>query len=301
MTRHASLARQQALLDALFTTGGAASPEERALLGAVLARFAADRLEYSDIFECSLSQEGDAVDRRRFSYAFPGFRRAPERVAQTVLEWGALLGPAEAAAAQTVLRAARHRAVEQVLFGYARGVGGQVRAKYYLQFSDAAGGAALELARAMIGTRQPTASDALRLHLLGLDVGPGGLVGAKLYFERAELPAEETAQRLGWPRTLRRVLLIHRLSGADGADFETPSELDFAPGDSGLGWDELATTPVLQPFAAARAAYAALAADFRLRARRVSVSLRGPAKTNVYYVLDEPDAGAIGMKPPGGG
>ncbi|HVK62832.1 MAG TPA: hypothetical protein VM694_00065 [Polyangium sp.] len=255
---------------------------ERRLLDVVLARFAHDRLHFSDILEWSLSEDEHGVDKARFSYAFPGFVRAREEVTRTVLAWADGLGGGASKAARSVLRAARSPAVEQILVGYARGTGeGPPRAKFYLQFRAGAGPAALDLSRALLGTRRPTSSDGLPLHLLGLDVGPEGLAGAKLYFAHVGDPA--TLEGFSGP--VRDALWIHRLEHPDDPAFETPAEIDFAL--AGGAWVDLANAPALAPHAAARAAFEELGGSFRLRARRASLALRGAPKLNLYYVLDE--------------
>jgi hypothetical protein len=275
------LERACALRDALFPPDRATTLERR-LLDAVLARFAQDRLYFSDILEWSLSEDERGVDGARFSYAFPAFVRAREDVTRTALAWADGLGAGASRAARSVLRAARSPTVEQILLGYARGTGeGPPRAKFYLQFRDGAGPSALELARAILGTRRPTSSDGLPLHLLGLDVGPEGLAGAKLYFAHVGDPA--TIEGFSGP--VRNALWIHRLRHPDDPAFEAPAEIDFALG--GSTWEALASSPALAPHAAARAAFEDLGAAFRLRARRASLGLRGAHKFNLYYVLDE--------------
>ncbi len=275
------LDRACALREVLFSRAGGTEAEGR-LLDAVIARFAEDRRHSSDILEWSLSEDERGVDTARFSYAFPGFVRAREDVTRAVLAWADGLGEGASRAARSVLRAARSPMVEQILMGYARGTGGgPPRTKFYLQFRDGAGPAALDLSRAILGTRRATQSDGLPLHLLGLDIGPEGLAGAKLYFEHVG----ESAPAPGFSGPVRNALWIHRLRHPDDPAFEAPAEIDFALVDS--AWDALASSPALAPHAAARAAFEALGRTFRLRARRASLGLRGAHKLNIYYVLDE--------------
>ena len=277
------LDRAYALRDVLFSGAGSTEAEGR-LLDVVLARFAEDRRFFSDILEWSLSEDERGVDMARFSYAFPGFVHARDDVTRAVLAWANGLGDGASRAAKSVLRAARSPAVEQILVGYARGTGGgPSRAKFYLQFRDGAGPAALDLARVMLGTRRATQSDGLPLHLLGLDIGPEGLAGAKLYFAHVG----DAAPVEGFSGPVRNALWIHRLRFPDDPAFEAPSEVDFAL--VGSTWDDLARSPALGPHAAARVAFEELGASFRLRARRASLGLHGAHKLNLYYVLDEPE------------
>lgn len=267
-------ARARELLTRLFASTTAA---ERRLVDAVLARFLDDRRHYSDILECSLSADESALDLARFSYAFPGLRSARSSVERSILAWTDALGPAPAAAARRVLRAARGSIVAQLLIGHAHAP--TPRAKLYLQFDDHAGTAALALARALIGSDRPTESDAHPLHLLGLDIGPQGLVGAKLYF------VAPIRTYPGLPVPLHQPLWIHRLRHPDDPGFTRASELDFACPPA--TWEALAAAPALAPHHAARDAFTALSAAFRLRPRRLSLGLGDARKLNLYYVLDE--------------
>lgn len=291
MTRGTDWTRARKLRDALWADATDDVPG-RELTDAVLARFSSDRREYSDILEWSLCEDTNGIDLARFSYAFPGYGRTPREITHAVVSWSEGVGAAAGRAARSVMRAARHAAVEQVLVGYAHGAGAPSRAKLYLQFRSTAGKAALQLAHAVLGTNRPTQSDRLPLHLMGLDVGAGGLAGAKLYFVE-----RERGPRFGaWPTPLENTLRIHRLRGPDDPGFETPSEIDFSLPENDLTWTELANTPLLAPFALARRRLEELGAAFRLRVRRVSLSLGGSPKLNVYYVLDEVEG-----NPPGGG
>jgi hypothetical protein len=194
-----------------------------------------------------------------------------------------------------------------VLFGYARGTP-TGRVKLYLQFKDGAGSAPLALARAVTGVRRPLASESLPLHLLGLDVGDEGLAGAKFYFlARALAPGETSTWAPRWHRPLANALLIHRAQGPDDPGAARPSDLDFAPDESGFGWSELAASTALAPYGALLSSLADLSREFRLRVRRVSLARPPAHRLNVYYALDEtsPLASSAGAastsKPPGGG
>ena len=254
------------------------------MVDAVLTCLARDRLAYSDVLEWSASGDERGVDLARFSYAFPGLRRAPAGVGRDVLALASTLGPATREAAARALRAATSPVVEQVLVGYARDHGGEARAKLYLQLRADAGADGLGLAQRLVGAAAVDSAH-LPLHLIGLDVGERGLVGAKLYFEAPSLEHP----RLG---ALGAGLVIHRLRGPDDASARAPAELDVAlheprPREAaradGLTWGEarakLEPHPVLD-------ALDALATRFTLRPRRLSCSLVAPRKVTVYYAQD---------------
>jgi hypothetical protein len=280
MTRATRWDRAVELRDELWAD--TAAEPGRALTEAVLDRFRSDTLRFSDILEWSLSADAHAVDTARFSYAFPNYLRARGEVERTVIAWADALGPAVARAARSLLRAARHPAVEQVLIGYAGG-GPAARTKLYLQFAREAGPEALSLARGVLGIDRSTKSDMLPLHLLGLDVGASGLAGAKLYFVEAEHPARPGC----WPRPLVNSLRIHRLRAPDDPGFASASEIDFGLTENALAWDEVRSWPAALASSPGLDRFERLSARFRLRPRRVSLALDGPAKLNLYYVLDE--------------
>ena len=276
-----SFARTNALREVLFPSN-TCSNGERKLLEVLFARFAQDRLRFSDIFEWSMSGDEQGVDTARFSYAFPAYVHQRESVARTVIECVSGFGPAPVRAAKSVLRAAMDPRVEQILVGYARSSGrNSWRAKFYLQFRDDAGPAALQLARAVVGTRRPTQSDDLPLHLLGLDVGSEGLAGAKFYFVHAGEPLAE----LNWIGKPRAALRIHRLVHPDDVTFDAPTEIDFAV--DGSLWQTLTSAPMRAHYERTCDQFAELGRVFSLRPRRVSVALGNGRKINVYYALDE--------------
>lgn len=294
MTRATPWNRAVELRDELWADT-AAGPG-RGLSEAVLDRFRADTLRFSDILEWSLCADEHSVDTARFSYAFPNYLHARGEVERTVIAWADAQGGAVARAARSLLRAARCPAVEQVLIGYAGGgPAAAPRTKFYLQFARGAGPEALSLARAVLGVDRPTESDELPLHLLGLDIGASGLAGAKLYFVEAEHPARPGA----WPRALVNTLRIHRLRGPDDPGFASATELDFSLTDNALEWDELRSWPAALASSPGLQRFEHLSTRFRLRPRRVSLALSGPAKLNLYYVLDEAED-ASDRKPSGG-
>lgn len=289
MTRPVPLDRVRALADRLFA--GERTARESALLDAVIDRFAIDRRSFSNVLEWSVSAGPRGVDTARFSYAFPRWSSDRAQLSQLVVAWGEKLGDSAAAAVRGLVRAARRPIVQQILVGIARGRGEPTRVKLYLQFRDDAGTAALALARDVIGLRSPTTSDALPLHLLGLDVGDGGLSGAKLYFVKARLADEVRGTPLEpFAARIDDALLIHRIEGPDDERAAAPTEIDFALTGRAPSLDELAGTT--GACAAAAECLTGLGREFQLRSRRISLSLGGAPKTNVYYVLDEQEEGA---------
>lgn len=276
--------------------GAAPSAAEEAMLGALEACLARYRARYSDVFEASVSAGEDGVSRLRFSYAFPGLREKRDEVAGLIRELTAPLGEAACDAAERTLRAAQHPAVEQVLFGYARDSDGTVRTKFYLQFADAAGDVALRLGRAVTGCQGRLASESLPLHLIGIDIGDSGLVGAKMYFLRKLLPADETKRLVGAPVSLRQALVIHRIRGPHDADACRVSEVDFATSPGALEWEKVRAWPAVSAHQEALAFLdgigdreASPPSSHRCRVRRVSLALLPAKKLNVYYALDRVD------------
>ncbi len=290
------------LTDGAEADGAPPSAAEDAMLGALEACLARYRERYGDVFEASVSSGKDGVSRLRFSYAFPGLREKRDEVAGLVRGLAAPLGEAAQVAAEKTLRAAQHPAVEQLLFGYARDGDGTVRTKFYLQFADAAGDIALRLGRAVTGYPGWLASESLPLHLIGIDIGDSGLVGAKLYFLLESLPADDTERLLGVPVAIERALMIHRIRGPHDADAGRVSEIDFACSDGPLEWEKVRAWPAVSGHQEALAFLDGLRERYASppsppshqgRVRRVSLSLLPANKLNVYYALDtEESSGA---------
>jgi hypothetical protein len=273
-------------VDELWTPEGS-SPTETAQRELLLTRLVRDRIRWWNALEPSIAQHDDAVDVRRYSYAFPRWRERPVEITAAIEAWAAPGGEALVAAARAVLRAARHRSVEQLLVGWARDLGDVPRAKLYLQLAYDAGPSALALGRSLVGYRGPLASESLPLHLIGLDVGPAGLSGAKLYFLRREQDAATSERLTGISRALRDVLVIHRLRGPDDDSAAAACEIDFAPMTSELAWSDVWASAGLAPYAALRDRFAGLASRFALQPRRLSLATDGRRRATVYYVLDE--------------
>jgi hypothetical protein len=290
-----------ALLAWLARVSGAHSPAVTTLGEAVIDRFARDRTLFSDILEMSFSCDARGEHLYRFSYAFPGFRGDETSVSSSLLAFCHPFGPRAVEAAQTTLRAARSPAVAQILFGFAHDAGeaGQAwRVKFYLQFADRAGSAALKLATRILGPQLGGLSRAGRLHLMCLDVGEHGLAAAKLYFVQDRLALDAMAATVGdvpllgaladlGVSSLRDVLTIHRVAGPEDAAFLRASEVDFSLPDNDLLWDDVRRLPYVKAHLARSPALTELAAGFKLATRRVSGSVGDGRKLTVYYTLAE--------------
>ncbi|EYF01759.1 Hypothetical protein CAP_7825 [Chondromyces apiculatus DSM 436] len=323
LSRNATTGAYRELFAAWGLWQGEAAPAVAISLARVLARFEEDRGRFGDVLEPSLSWEKGRASWRRLSYGLPGFRgRAggggAEEGADALRMLCGPFGGAVAAQVERVVRAARHPAVVQPIFGLADDGPGALRIKLYLQLHDGAGDAAVALTERLLGARLagrlPVGA---ALHLVGLDLGAhGDLTGAKLYLRHARVPLREVAARIGpvpllealgealgealstKPRTtaqagasggaggavLREVLAIHRLEGPDDAGVERPVEIDVAVGDTGLGWPALRA---LLPVAARGegSALARLEAAVPLVPRRLSTPVGRDDKVNLYYVL----------------
>lgn len=296
------LDRVQALFEAWCALDGVTAPEARALCGAIVAALARDRERFSDVLEASISIDETGEHTFRFSYAFPGFRGAAASAAGAALAAAAPFGPAITAATRRLLRAATDPAVEQPLIGIAWDRANAPRHKVYLQLRDDAGRAGAELAGRVLGLPWLAASlgetsgpGAVRLHMLGVDFGQGGLVGAKLYLAH-ELVGPGThplARALSilapHPRSFRNVLAIHRLTGASRADsvLPPPSDVDLGLAENDLSWDEIARAPAVATLFGGSRALAAVFSSFRVGVRRVSLGLSSAPRRTVYYALRE--------------
>ena len=155
------------------------------------------------------------------------------------------------------------------------------RLKIYLQFHDDAGDAAWRIARRLVGRADLHRLFAgQRLHLLGIDLGPHGIAGAKLYVRHPEVAIRDVSHLAG-PVTLlddlaaagrthlRNLLVIHRLRRPDDPALATPAEVDFALGENELLWDDLETTAALRALRGPSAPVTELAAEFGIAVRRV--------------------------------
>lgn len=294
----------RALFDAWCALDGVAAPEARALREAVTEALARDRERFSDVFEPSFSIDEAGEHAFRFSYAFPGFRGAPAPAVASALAAAAPFGPAITAATKRLLRAAADPSVEQPLVGLAWDRGAEPRHKVYLQFRDAAGPAAADLAARVLGlpwlpsalaAAPPAPAAAPRLHMLGVDFGREGLLGAKLYLAHPLVApgdgalARALAPLAAGPRPFRNVLAIHRLGPASRAAAALPpaSDVDLGLAENGLAWEEVAKAPDLALDLGRSRSFALLFSTFRLGVRRLSLGLAAGGRRTVYYALRE--------------
>jgi hypothetical protein len=281
VTPRGSVERSRALFAELARRSGGTSPTLRAMEDVLFERYAIDCDRFGDVLEPSLSAVGDEVSGYRFSYGFPTFRRQPRSVAETVVRMAGSVGDAAVAASRRVLRAAQRPCVAQPIVGYADDGGGRCRFKLYLLFTPGLDGAARALVREVLGaSREPT--QAGEMHMLGLDVGPGGVTGAKLYFEHAALEAPGDIAPHG-AGGLRSALAIHAIVAPDDASAE-PVAVDFSLPENDLDWSAVSASLAKAHPAAVRTV-AELQERFPLRVRRLSC-FRAPRRLNVYYVLD---------------
>jgi hypothetical protein len=290
-----------ALLGWLARASGADSAAVTTLGEAVIDRFSRDRDVFSDVLEMSFSCDETGGHLYRFSYAFPGFRGDEAGTSSSLLAFSDPFGPRAVEAARTTLRAARSPAVAQILFGFAHDAGSpghSFRVKFYLQFEDAAGNAALNLAARMLGPQLRGLSQAGRLHLMCVDVGEHGLAAAKLYFVQDRLALSAVGATVGdvplvaaladlGVTSLRDVLTIHRVTGPEDETFLRPSEVDFSLLDNDLLWDDVRALPHVKARLAETPALTDLAEAFKLATRRLSGSVGDGRKLNVYYTLAE--------------
>jgi hypothetical protein len=227
----------------------------------VLERLADDRERYSDVFEPSFSWDERGVFFRRFSYAFPGFRAAPDETARAAQAFFDPWGAAARDAGARLVRAARRDPVAQPIVGVADDRDRGVRVKLYLQFHERATEPAAELVRAMTGAALDTKRLNGALHMLGLDLSTGGVAGAKLYVARgAELD-------------------VHRIDDPADDFFARAPELDFAA-------DHPRAAALADHYPEAFAAFDELRAAFAVRVRRASVETAGARKLTLYYAVD---------------
>jgi hypothetical protein len=259
-----------------------AGPPSAALaasLEAMVRQLELDRRHYSDVFEPSLSWDGQGAHVRRFSYAFPGFRRAMDETSRAFLALAAPFGGAIVDAAQRLLRAARHDAVEQPLFGYADDR--EPRAKLYLQFRDGASVAAGPLIAAVTGVPVDGARLGGAIHMLGLDVGAGGVRGAKAYV----FPHAPVALAARFERPLSRILHVHRMTDPGNGFPEQPSEVDFSLAENRLSEADVIGSRLLRTaHPDGIAELEALRAALPIAIRRVSIAIGNDPKITFYYV-----------------
>ncbi len=291
-----NIRRASQLLDMIMPASKAAPSSMRKNLITWIDRYNG---RYSEVFEPSLSFDSDGIHAFRFSYAFAGFKDEPGLLIQEIKRLAGKFGTYPYNAIQKLEPAMNSSFVKQPIIGLAWDSSNKWRFKFYLQFAEHAGEHALKLTQAIVNDYRLTKIFMGKsLRLLGLDLGPDGMKEAKLYFhvpdfkslDRPFLPTDEN-HLLNWmalhgfgpPCDL---LSIHRLTSPGDPGLESPKELDFSLIDSELLLDDLRGNPdILRmlSFPLVKKIFQ----EFRLAARRISVSSPSRNKMNLYYVLAE--------------
>jgi len=251
-----------------------------------VARCLAEDSGYSEIFEPSLSTDDD-WHLLRFSYAFPGFRGAPSEVLDRLRHLCAAFDPGTATHVDRLRPAFHHPCVEQPLFGLAYDSPSNWRVKLYLQFRDDAGPAATELAASILGSGDlAQVASGAPLHLVGLDLGSQGLLGAKLYFLHTDISLEELHAEVGRVPAIagvshwRNLLRIHRMRSPGDPRLSRAAEIDFALAENDLLPQQVESFFAGEP-------YQRLRSTFAIALRRMSLAVGDSGKANGYYVLTE--------------
>ncbi len=279
--------------------GGDSRLEE--LQWAILTRLATDRMRFSEVFEPSCSQDSGGWHFWRFSYAFPGFHSDPDSASRDLLEVCRPFGEELRDLVRMLLSAVLEPPVCQPLVGVAYNTPASWRIKLYFQFRDDAGDEPLRIASRLTGRTDLRRLFRKRsLHLVGIDLGPRGIVAAKLYFLQAQVPSHDVP-RIAGPVELiaylaeaglhqvRNLLVIHRMQRYDDPDLERPVEVDFALQDNDLCWEDLAGSRTLRAALGGGNPLATLESAFPMAVRRVSVSVGRTEKLTVYYVPTDLD------------
>lgn len=258
-----------------------------------------DGATYSEIFEPSFSCDEAGWRLLRFSYAFPGFRAAPEATIATLEALCAPFGATSASYLKRFARALGASCVAQPLFGLAIDTPSRWRLKLYVQFRDSHPTEALRLASEMIGCGDLSRVAAERpLHLMGLDLGDAGLTGAKLYFLHSRLTTDAVRQEIGpvplldplargGLSELCNVLRIHRVSGPAGRGLAAAAEVDFALAENGLLPSSLLGATGLELLSRGETPFDQLESAIPVALRRISVPVGDGSKINGYYVLTD--------------
>ena len=276
---------------------GVGGPTLDRIADLVVGQLELDRLRFSETFEPSMSWSPDGWQLYRFSYAFPSFLEDREQVTQTIESMCAPFGDGVVASGRRIMAAARDRCVEQPIFGLAFDSPESWRAKLYLQFHDSAGDRPFRLVQRL--TQCPDLRPLFPgrlLHLVGLDLAPGGMSAVKLYFlEHATdittltgpLASVELLRHLAG-RGLERIvnlLTIHRMKGPDDPRLAQPVEVDFALAENELQYVDLAASETFRAAEAEEAPFPRLSDHLEVSPRRISVPMGSPTKLNIYYVL----------------
>ena len=194
---------------------------------ALLARFDTDRWRFSEVFEPSCSYDRKGWHFWRFSYAFPDLDSDLASMIHDLLEVCRPFGDDLRSLVRTLLWPVREQSVRQPLVGLAYDTPTSWRLKLYLQFRDDAGDEPLAIATRLTGRTDLCRLFRKRsLHLVGIDLGPRGIVGAKLHFREPQIPSRDVP-RIAGPVELidyladtgmdqmRDLLVIHRMKQRD--------------------------------------------------------------------------------------
>jgi hypothetical protein len=276
-------------------TQSASDPRLDQLAAVLLDRFDRDRGQYSEIFEPSFSADSAGVHLYRFSYAFPGFRADPGGVVDSIAALCAPFGEEVTGHARQLLAPAEDPCVEQLLFGLAYDDSENWRIKLYYQFKDHAGDQPLVLAGRLAGATIGDRVGSKSLHLLGIDLGRGGIRQVKFYFLHEDVPPE--VREAGLIRHLASIgrgrlgdfLTIHRMRQKDDPGLESVAEVDFPLIGNELRIEDLLGYAELARLIPAEGPFGQLKSGFRPAFRRISVPVGILDKVNLYYVLTETD------------
>lgn len=306
-TRSVPVARIEAMLGRLFGDLLQQDPRLRRVVARLLDRVRSDQGAWSDLLEPSLSVQDGVAQVGRFSYGLPGFSRAPSETMELLDSLTQPFGDALADWVGRLSRILGHPAVAHPIFGLSYVGPDRWRVKLYLQFEAGpeADAAARRLAVAVLGGGETSRAARLlrgggggELHLLGLDLRPGGLALAKLYFlirevdlspasalpppfDQVPLLGELAAAGVG---RLRDVLVIHRFLGPADPRGGVPAEIDLSLLDNELVCSELFRLPSLAG-SGLRREWDVLKGELRLVARRLSVCVGAVRKATLYYGL----------------
>jgi len=258
----------------------------------LLDTFAEDRMRYSEIFEPSFSVDADGLHLYRFSYAFPGFRADPSAVLETIIAMCSPFGDKIAGYARQLLATAEDPCVEQVLFGLAYDGRQNWRVKLYVQFGEREDDRSLSLAGKLVGLQKPEDRFVGKsLHLLGIDLGAGGIRQVKFYFLNPDIPSwvgeVGLISYLGSTGTsqLDDLLTIHRMRRIDDSGLDIAVEVDFPLITNELHFKDLVCYPELGALISQNAPVGELESKFDPAYRRISFPIGVMDKVNVYYVL----------------
>jgi hypothetical protein len=291
--------RVAALFTRLARGRGEADPRVGEMLARLMKQFQRDGDRFSEILEPSVSWREGRWQLLRFSYAYPAFREDPRAAIQNLLSICAPFGDELSGWVRALLSPADDPCVSKPLIGLAYDDADHWRIKLYLEFEGNAGARALRLAGRLLGRNDLSAGfDAKELHLLGIDLGPRGIAGAKLYFQvplagivalREEHGPIELLDHLATRgiEQIRNLLVIHRIAAPGDPGAFAPAEIDFALAENGLRWCDLKDAPTLVRARSAGDPLAELERAFCLGFRRVSVPVGRNDKLNAYYVLAE--------------